>query len=157
MYTVYDAVPGGESSWEKLSSLAADSGEEAASPKDDYAAITAQLAAVGPAAGTRAKSKRPAATVSTSTLHVHMATVSYYTALSIQITTSTWLMLDEHCGVAYTQCFTDMKAQHRCGLDMNSAINGVMRLKCCGLNAAVIWRQAVPLQSVCVIMHCNCH
>lgn len=75
MYPVYDAVPGGESSWEKLSSLAADSGEEAASPKDDYAAITAQLAAVGPAAGTRAKSKRPAASVSTCTLHDHMATV----------------------------------------------------------------------------------
>lgn len=63
-----DSLPGGDSSWERLSSLATDSGEETASPKDDYAAITAQLAAVGPAAGTRAKSKRPATTVSVSCL-----------------------------------------------------------------------------------------
>ncbi|KAL0053004.1 hypothetical protein WJX82_011350 [Trebouxia sp. C0006] len=50
---------GGESAWEKVSSFA-DNGEEGPSPKDDYAALTAQLAASGPAAGTRAKSKRPA-------------------------------------------------------------------------------------------------
>lgn len=42
----------------------ADSGEEAPSAADDYAALTAQLAASGPAAGTRAKAKRPASAVS---------------------------------------------------------------------------------------------
>ncbi|KAL0036414.1 hypothetical protein WJX77_006991 [Trebouxia sp. C0004] len=50
---------GGESAWEKVSSFA-DSGEEGPPPKDEYAALTAQLAASGPAAGTRAKTKRPA-------------------------------------------------------------------------------------------------
>ncbi|KAL0037393.1 hypothetical protein WJX79_005832 [Trebouxia sp. C0005] len=50
---------GGESAWEKVSSFA-DSGEEGPSVKDDYAALTAQLAASGPAAGTKTKSKRPA-------------------------------------------------------------------------------------------------
>lgn len=70
--TEYTDVPepsssGGESAWEKVSSFA-DSGEEGPSPKDEYAALTAQLAASGPAAGTRAKSKRPASASRRSTL-----------------------------------------------------------------------------------------
>lgn len=56
-------VEGGESTWEKVSSFV-DSGEEGPSPKDEYAALTAQLAASGPAAGTRAKARRPASAVS---------------------------------------------------------------------------------------------
>ena len=56
-------VEGGESTWEKVSSIV-DSGEEGPSPKDEYAALTAQLAASGPAAGTRAKTRRPAPAVS---------------------------------------------------------------------------------------------
>ena len=55
---------GGDSSWERVSRLS-DSGEEAPSPADDYAALTAQLAASGPAGGTRARTKRPASAVST--------------------------------------------------------------------------------------------
>ena len=56
-------MAGGDSAWEKVSSFA-ESGEDTASAKDDYAALTAQLAATGPAAGTRAKAKRPASAVS---------------------------------------------------------------------------------------------
>ena len=56
-HSLYTA--GGDSTWEKVSNLA-ESGEDTPSAKDDYASLTAQLAA-GPAAGTRAKSRRPAA------------------------------------------------------------------------------------------------
>ena len=56
-------VEGGESTWEKVSSFV-DSGEEEPYSKDEYAALTAQLAASGPAAGTRAKTRRPASAVS---------------------------------------------------------------------------------------------
>ncbi|KAL3160022.1 hypothetical protein ABBQ38_010408 [Trebouxia sp. C0009 RCD-2024] len=55
---------GGDSAWEKVSNFA-ESGEDTPSAKDDYASLTAQLAATGPAAGTRAKAKRPAATAVT--------------------------------------------------------------------------------------------
>ena len=55
---------GGDSAWEKISNFA-DSGEDIPSARDDYAALTAQLAASGPAAGTRARSQRPTSDVST--------------------------------------------------------------------------------------------
>lgn len=54
---------GGDSAWEKVSNFA-ESGEDTPSAKDDYAALTAQLAATGPAAGTRARARRPASAVS---------------------------------------------------------------------------------------------
>ena len=56
-------MAGGDSAWEKVSNFA-ESGEDIPSAKDDYAALTAQLAATGPAAGTRAKARRPALPVS---------------------------------------------------------------------------------------------
>lgn len=56
-------MAGGDSAWEKVSSFA-ESGEDTPSAKDDYAALTAQLAATGPAAGTRAKARRPTSAVS---------------------------------------------------------------------------------------------
>ena len=56
-------MTGGDSAWEKVSNFA-ESGEDTPSAKDDYAALTAQLAATGPAAGTRAKARRPASAVS---------------------------------------------------------------------------------------------
>ena len=58
-----DTCVGGESAWEKVSSFV-DSGEETPSATDEYAALTAQLAASGPAAGTRARTRRPTSAVS---------------------------------------------------------------------------------------------
>ena len=58
-------MAGGDSAWEKVSNFA-ESGDDKPSAKDDYAALTAQLAATGPAAGTRAKAQRPASAVSPS-------------------------------------------------------------------------------------------
>lgn len=66
MHSLYPSdlchVKGGDSAWEKVSNFA-ESGEDTPSAKDDYAALTAQLAATGPAGGTRAKARRPAAAV----------------------------------------------------------------------------------------------